>query len=426
MDRTQNQWAEYSELAALFFLQAMATATWLVPLSRVLDAHGVAQIRPYAFATTAVAAFISPLIFGAMADRHASPVTVLRGLAVASATGLAVVAWSLQHAWPAGLVLLLIQLYAICAAPTGSIANAIVFSRLRDSQRQFGPIRATATFGWMVGCWLISLLNADASALAAYAGAVTWLVLAAFTFLLPAVAPPPSTGRLTLRERLGWDALSLLKNHDHRVVFFTAALFSIPLAAFYPYTPPHLKQLGFERTSAWMSLGQVSEIFAMFALGTLFLRWRLKWIFGCGLGIGLLRYLFCALDSPAWLLAGVSLHGLSFTLFFITAQIYINERVDPAWRARAQALMWLMIGGVGNLVGYLGSGFWFNYCAAAPPTRWTLFWTGLALAIAAVTAYFFSAYHGWGPGRRGTQSANLVAPGATAGRSDDGLAAGRS
>ena len=172
MDRTQNQWAEYSELAALFFLQAMATATWLVPLSRVLDAHGVAQIRPYAFATTAVAAFISPLIFGAMADRHASPVTVLRGLAVASATGLAVVAWSLQHAWPAGLVLLLIQLYAICAAPTGSIANAIVFSRLRDSQRQFGPIRATATFGWMVGCWLISLLNADASALAAYAGAV--------------------------------------------------------------------------------------------------------------------------------------------------------------------------------------------------------------------------------------------------------------
>jgi MFS family permease len=404
----------------------MATAMWLVPLSRVLDAHGVAQIRPYAFATTAVAAFISPLIFGAMADRHASPVTVLRGLAVASAAGLAVVGWSIQRGWPPGLILALIQLYAICAAPTGSIANTIVFSRLRDSQRQFGPIRATATFGWMCGCWLISLLNADASVAAGYTGAVCWLVLAVFTFLLPAVAPPASSGRPTLGQRLGWDALSLLRNHDHRVVFFTAALFSIPLAAFYPYTPPHLKQLGFERTSAWMSLGQVSEIFAMFALGTLFLRWRLKWIFGCGLAVGLLRYLFCALDSRAWLLAGVSLHGLSFTLFFITAQIYINERVDPAWRARAQALMWLMIGGVGNLVGYLGSGFWFNYCTGADTTRWTLFWTGLALAILVVSAYFFSAYRGWGPGKRGATGLDSMAPDSTDDDTDGGPAAVRS
>jgi len=67
------------ELVALFFLQGAALGMWFVPLSNVLDAHGLHDIRPLAFAASALAAFISPLIFGAMADRHASPVLVLRG-----------------------------------------------------------------------------------------------------------------------------------------------------------------------------------------------------------------------------------------------------------------------------------------------------------------------------------------------------------
>jgi MFS family permease len=74
--------AEYVELTALFFLQGAALGMWFVPLSTVLDAHGLHAIKPYAFATSALAAFVSPLIFGAVADRHASPVTVLRGLAL--------------------------------------------------------------------------------------------------------------------------------------------------------------------------------------------------------------------------------------------------------------------------------------------------------------------------------------------------------
>src|SRR6266576_3826076 len=94
----------------------------------------------------------------------------------------------------------------------------------------------SATFGWMCGCWLISAMDFDASPAAGYAGALVWLSLAAFTCLLPSV-PPPAAGPTTFRERMGWDALALLKQHDHRVVFLTAGLFSIPLAAFYPFTP---------------------------------------------------------------------------------------------------------------------------------------------------------------------------------------------
>jgi nucleoside transporter len=390
------QWVPYLELSALYFIQGAALAMWFVPLSAVLDAHGYQTIKPFAFAASAVAAFVSPLVFGAMADRHVSPVIVLRGLSLATAAAMVLASTAIRQHWAPWAVLALIQLHALCSTPTWSIASAIVFAGLKDARRQFGPVRAMATLGWMAGCWVVSAFHADASTLAGYLGAGTWVVVAAFTLLLPSVPPPKSAEHLSLRQRLGLDALTLLRNPDHRVVFITMALVSIPLAAFYPYTPPHLSDLGLVHTSAWMTLGQVTEIAVLFALGGLLTNWRLKWIFTVGLVFGVARFAFCALDGKAWILAGVALHGCSFTLIFITAQIYLDERVDPAWRARAQALMSLVTGGVGNLAGYLGTGWWFAANTTGATTVWPVFWGGLAAVVGVVLAYFMSAYHGRG------------------------------
>ena len=385
-------------MALLFFIQWMALGIWYVPLSPVLDAHGLQAIRPFAFATSGISALISPLIFGAMADRHVPPVRVLRFLAVASAATMAIATWSIQHTWPAWLVFLLIQCLMLCATPITSISTAVVFSRLSNARSEFGPIRAMGTFGWMCGCWLVSALNADASTLSGYVGSIVWLGLSAFTLMLPATPPPPSTGKIGWRERMGWDALVLLKNPDHRIVFITAAIFSIPLAAFYPYTPPHLQQLGLRHTSAWMTLGQVSEMVAMFGLAGLLANWRLKWVFATGLAFGVLRFALCMANGKSWVLAGISLHGFSYALYFITAQIYLDQRIDPAWRTRAQALMSLMTSGVGNLLGYLGVGAWFAFCACPPGTRWPLFWGGLSVSCAVILTFFLAIYHGRGPG----------------------------
>ncbi len=367
---------------------------WFVPLTNVLDAYGLHSIRPYAFATSGIAALVSPLFFGGLADRHWSPVQVLRWLAALTAAAMALATTGIKLGWNQWLVLGLIQLHAVITAPTWSLSSTIVLSRLKDARRQFGPIRVSATVGWLVGCLLISFLQADASVMAGYSGAVVWLILSAFTFVLPNVRPPRASLHLTVRERLGLDALSLLRNADHRVVFVTAALTSIPMAAFYPYTPPHLKALGHEHTTAWMALGQVTEILAQFGLAWLLTNWRLKWIFLCGLGFALLRYLCFMAGTSGWLFAGISLHGLAFTLFFVTAPIYLNERVDAAWRARAQALMSVMTTGLGNLAGYLLAGWWFVTCERPDGVRWVWFWGGLAGVVALVLAYFVSTYRG--------------------------------
>jgi hypothetical protein len=400
LNNSLNQ-AEGRKLAALFFLLMMAAGMWHVPLSRILSANGFSALVPYAYATSAVAAFVSPLIFGAMADRHASPVVVLRWLAAGSAAAMVLAGYSIASRSPASIVLGLIQFYSLAAVPTLSISSTIIFSRLQNSQQQFGPIRATGTFGWMVGCWVVSGLGLDSSSAALYAGALIWVGLCLFTWLLPSVAPPAAPPP-TFLQRMGWDALGLLRNHDHRVVFLTLMLFSIPLAAFYPFTPTHLRHLGFDRTAAWMSVGQITEILAMLCLARLFQTLRLKWIFLGGLFVGVLRYALCAFDSKPTLLAGVALHGFSFTLVYVTAQIYLNERIDAAWRARAQALMSLLSSGVGNLAGYLATGAWFAACTTHEATRWSIFWGWLATVVAGVLVFFVYAYHGKSPGFRRT------------------------
>ncbi len=397
----KNHWLrEYTGLVGMFFIHAMAMGMWLVPLASVLEAHQLSGLTPYAFATGGVSAFISPLIFGALADQRIAPVRLLRWLALASGAAMALATTAIGQGWSHVAILAFIQLYALCGTPTWSLSTTIVLSGLRDPRLEFGPVRAMATLGWMAGCWLVSALNADGSTLAGYGGALMWLALVGFTFCLPVVEPVAAARHLSWKERLGLDALKLLKNRDHRVVFITAALYNIPLCAFYPYTPKHLRELGLEHTASWLTLGQVTEIIAMFALAALLTRWRLKTIFLIGIGFGVVRFVLCALDSRGWVLAGITLHGFAFVLFLITAQIYLEQRIAPEWRARAQALFTLMLSGFGSTLGYLCCGAWFAASTAGEKTHWPRFWLGLAASVALVFVFFAFSYRGARGGER--------------------------
>jgi hypothetical protein len=59
-----------------------------------------------------------------------------------------------------------------------------------------------------------------------------------------------------------------------------------------------------------------------------------------------------------------------------------------------------MTSGVGNLVGYLGTGWWFLACTPSGVTHWSVFWGGLAGVVALVATYFLTAYHGIGTAPR--------------------------
>jgi MFS family permease len=115
-------------------------------------------------------------------------------------------------------------------------------------------------------------------------------------------------------------------------------------------------------------------------------------LLNAAIAVALLRYLLFATDTVWGMCCGVFLHGVCFTLFFIPAQIYIEERIPKDMRFRAQALMTLLISGFGNLLGYLGCGALRGWCEEGGQTRWGLYWGALAVAVAAVGVYFRAAY----------------------------------
>ena len=53
-----------------------------------------------------------------------------------------------------------------------------------------------------------------------------------------------------------------------------------------------------------------------------------------------------------------------------------------------------MNSGVGYLIGYLVSGWWFDACTQTGGTRWPFFWGGLSVLMAVALVYFLAAFKG--------------------------------
>ena len=390
--------AERFKLAALFFMTAHALALWSVTFSKVLKAYGYENIIPYAgntSVTASLAAIVSPLIVGALADQRYSSERVMRWLCLGSGCFMALMFHAIQHHWHWSLVIALAQILALWAMPAFGLSTSLVIARLSNPKQQFGPLRTAATMGWIVAGVLIScVLHGDSSVIAGYASAVAWMVAMAVTFTLEHVPPPSIKANRTWTDILGLEAWTLLKNPDHRVVFIGAALYNVPLAAFYPFTPLHLKSLGAEDAGLNMSIGQIMEVVGLLSLAALLTRFRLKWLFLCGIGFGALRYVLFSMDSLATLRTGIFMHGILFTLFFMTGQIYLEQRIPPAMRSRAQALLSLMMSGFGNLIGSIGCGWWWHVCTHGEQTDWHQYWLGLAGVIGLIFLWFAVSYQG--------------------------------
>ncbi len=381
-------------LCVLFFLHAAAMAAYAVPFPNVLKAYGLKDFAAYAVLTGSIAAFISPMIAGSLADRRVPPERLLAVLCTMSGILLILVHFAVQHHWSPQVFLSLMMAYALCNAPGFSLVTSIVLSRLSDARREFGPIRVWATWGWMIASFAIGALFLDHSPAAGYIGGGIFLVEAAYCLTLRPTRPPADKAPRRLRDFFGWEALALLRHPDHRLIFFTSAMFSALMSSYYLYTVRHLEDVGDTMPSATMSLAQLCEGIATFGLAAVLLRFRIKWLLTAGLVIGVLRYGLLSLDVRPAMVASVCLHGPLFVVFYLTCQIYLEQRVDPRIRSQSQALLSLMNNGIGNALGYITILWWFHQCEHGDSVDWPRFWSVLAAGAMALTVFFVVSYKG--------------------------------
>jgi MFS family permease len=382
-------------LCILFFLHAAAMAAYAVPFPTVLKSHGLGDYVAWAVGTGSLAAFISPMVAGALADRRVPPERLLAVLCLLSGVLLILTHAAVQFQWGPRTFLTLMMAYALSNAPGFTLVTSIVLSRLTDARREFGPIRVWATWGWMLASFCMgAVLHFDHSPAAGYVGGGIFLAEAIYCMTLRPTRPPPDKAPRRFRDFFGWEALALLRHPDHRLIFLTAAIFSALMSTLYVYTVRHLEAAGDTTPSTTMSLAQLCEGLATFGLAAVLLRFRIKWLLVAGLVMGFLRYVLLALDVMPAMVMSVALHGPLFVVFYLTCQIYLEQRVDPRMRTQSQALFSLMNSGVGNAVGYLVIMWWFNRCTQGEVTEWPRFWGVLAGGVAVLIVLFIAGYKG--------------------------------
>lgn len=376
----------------------MVPGLWVTALTNILVARDMGSWVPMVFVVPPLCAMISPLIGGALADQRLAADRLFAWSSligsVLLATSFGVLDAGLHPIW----FVVMLGIYSLATGPTWGVLTTVSLTHLSHGARQFPLVRVGATIGWVAGGLTTSfVLMADTSPLAGYAAAALRVLLGVAAFALPRT-PPLGKPDGSWKSLLGFNAFSLMKQRDPCVFLVVTGLFSIPLSAFYMYGPEFLKMMGDKTPTGTMTVAQISEVIGMLLLGPILVRYRIKTVLSVALALSALRYAMSAYAGVVWEMnwhiGGIALHGLCYTLYFVTAQIFIDRRVEPGLRGQAQGLLAMVAGGLGPLVGAAVCGGLRNYYVTADGAGWDWFWGVLAAMIAVCLAIFLVFYRG--------------------------------
>jgi MFS family permease len=168
------------------------------------------------------------------------------------------------------------------------------------------------------------------------------------------------------------------------------------------YGPEFLRVLGDHHPTGTMTVAQVLEVASMLLVGSVMVRYRVKTVLLWALGLSVLRFAMSAHAGTtgviAWHIAGIALHGVCYTFYFITAQVFLDRRVDPGLKGQAQGLLAMVSGGIGPLAGALICGWLRDGLVHGDGSGWSAFWWVLTAMIAVCMLVFALLYQGRGRG----------------------------
>ncbi len=386
-------------LSLMMFLQFFIWGAWFVTLGTyLLQGLGFTGVQAaQAYSTMPWGAIVAPFIVGMIADRFFAAEKVLAVMHLAGAALLYYVSTLMS---PAAVFWVLLA-YALCYNPTLALVNAISFNQMSSPEKQFPAVRVFGTLGWIVAGVIVGFMNVEDTALPLRIAAGCSAVLGLFSFFLPHT-PPKSLGhKVTVRDVLGLDALSLMKDRSFFIFVLGSLLICIPLAFYYNFTNPFLNEMGVANAAAKQALGQASEFLFMLVMPLFFVRLGVKRMLLVGMGAWALRYVLFAFGNAHELMfmyyAGILLHGICYDFFFVTGQIYVDNAAPKSIQASAQGFITLVTYGVGMLIGAWVSGpvvdLYARKVGGSVVHDWQSIWlwpAAMAFVIILLFAFFFA------------------------------------
>ncbi|MCG3119901.1 MAG: putative nucleoside transporter YegT [bacterium] len=386
----------YAQLSVMMFLQFFIWGAWFVTLGTHLGSIGFSGTQiGYTYLMNNIAAIVSPFFVGMIADRFFASQKVLGVLHLLGGFLMYVSA----DITSAGTLIGGLLLYNLSYMPTLALVNTVSFNQMDSPDKQFPKVRVWGTIGWIVAGLVITFVLADSfadvekSAVPMKMAAVASVVMGLFSFTLPNT-PPQNVGKgVTVGEVLGLKALRLLKERNFLIFVLCSLLISIPLAFYYNFTNLFLNELGMTGVAAKQSMGQMSEVIFMVLMPWFFVRLGVKKMLLVGMLAWVLRYALFATGNTGALVGmlylGILLHGVCYDFFFVTGQIYVDNKAPKDVRASAQGFIALITYGVGIGLGSILSGNIVDMFTTEGVKHWGQIWW-VPCALAAVISVFFA------------------------------------
>ena len=288
-----------------------------------------------AYSTTALAAIVSPFFVGMVADRFFATEKRPRRCCTWSAPCCSIYVSTLTTF--GGVLLGAAGLHALLHADAGAQQLAVVPPDERSRRSSSPAIRVLGTIGWIVAGLVIGALQVPRRPplpLQLAAARVARASASSRSRCRTRRRSQAGRTRSTVRDVLGLDALQLMKDRSFAIFVLGSFLVCIPLQFYYAFTEP-VPQRDRRRPTrpAKQTLGQMSEIGFMLVMPFFFLRLGVKWMLLVGMAAWTARYVLFAFGNNhelVWMLyVGILLHGICYDFFFVTGQIYVDNKAPP-------------------------------------------------------------------------------------------------
>lgn len=383
-----------TKLSVMMFIEFFIWGAWFVTmgtyLGQTLKFSG-GQIGN-AYITTALAAIISPIFVGMVADKF-FPAQIILGILHLLGGVLMYLVSEIQNSMYFFWVLLA---YTLCYMPTLALVNAIAFNQMQDSEKEFPLIRAVGTTGWIVAGLLVGfVLRVEATSVPMKLAAGASILLGIYSFLLPNTPPKSKGKRVTFGDLLGLESIGLMKDVYFLIFVIASLLVSMTTSFYFNFSNLFFNEGNLPYPAAVMTSGQLSEAIFIALLAFFFAKLGVKWMLVAGMLSWSLRY-FLMMAGPGayfslWILA-IVIHGICFGFFFIAGQVYVQKVAPKSIQASAQGFIALVTFGVGHALGAKFSGFVVDHYTVAGQIAWNQVWLApaiIALLVGLLFALFF-------------------------------------
>ncbi len=377
------------KLSVLMFLQFFMWGAWYGQVTKYLGVklHATGVQQGAAFSTFSIAMIVAPFFVGMIADRYFAAQKVL---GVLNLLGAVVLFFLIRVDNPDQFFWVLL-LYCITFAPTLALVTSIAMQQMTSPEKEFPAIRVLGTIAWIAVTNLVGYYGFGDTVTIFQVSMYTSVVLGVFSFFLPNT-PPKGTGGTSVSQILGLDAFRLFKDRSFAIFFLSSVLICIPLSFYYAMANPALTDSGMQNVENKMSLGQASEVIFMLLIPLAYVRLGVKKMLIVGLVAWIVRFLLFGYGNAGtaeWMFyIAILLHGVCYDFFFVTGQIYTDNKAGAKIKSSAQGLITLATYGIGMGIGSYLSGVVKDMARTGDTVNWTQFWL-VPAGIAAVVLVLF-------------------------------------